>query len=393
MKKLFAVILFAILLIACSTAISETEQGMEREITNLCSIEYGNKKIKALTDGKYKKDWTARDSSSTLRIRIPEEEKAGGILVEWFKKLTDFELKEYDKNGSLIHTEKSTDYFKGYITWLPLHEETVCAELKVFRGGTISELKVYSSGTENPDIQKWQNPPEKTDIMLLVAHQDDEVLWFGGLLPYYSTVRDKHVQVIYMTTGGRLRISEALNCLWTVGVKNIPEIIGYKDSYATGKKAEDVWGGKSNIEKSLVHRIRKYKPDVIVTHDLNGEYGHPQHKLLAKYIVNATKSAANAKKHTDLAKQYGTWNVKKVYLHLSDTNPIYMDWETPSDALGGRTPLSLAEEGFLKHVSQLDRFNMDMGKIYDYTKFGLVYSIVGYDILKNDLLENTPAAN
>ena len=99
------------------------------------------------------------------------------------------------------------------------------------------------------------------------------------------------------------------------------------------------------------------------------------------------------RKHTDLAKQYGTWNVKKVYLHLSDTNPIYMDWETPSDALGGRTPLSLAEEGFLKHVSQLDRFNMDMGKIYDYTKFGLVYSIVGYDILKNDLLENTPAAN
>ena len=53
----------------------------------------------------------------------------------------------------------------------------------------------------------------------------------------------------------------------------------------------------------------------------------------------------------------------------------------------------MAELGYQQHKSQLKRYNMSMGKKYDYTKFGLVYSTVGEDINKNDFLENTIAAN
>lgn len=371
-------------------SVSEEKSG---EITKKCKITSSKSGVQKMKDGDIKSHWIARSGYSSIQIEIPEDVTADGIMIEWFAVFEKFEVVEYNKENSVINSYNSDGYFKGHVSWLPLMEETRKAEIKVFKEGKISELHIYSKGDANPNIQKWEKPCEKADIMLLVAHQDDEVLWFGGMLPYYSTVRENDVQVVYMTSNGRLRIQEALNCVWKTGVKKIPEIIGFRDSYETGKKAEEVWGGKKNIERSLVMRIRKYKPEVIVSHDIKGEYGHPQHKLLAARIVSAVQAAADPKQYSDSYKLYGAWEVKKVYLHLGDTETIYMDWETPDDKLGGKTPLEVAEIAFLEHKSQLSRFNMGMGKEYDYTKFGLVYTTVGPDILKNDMLENTEAVN
>lgn len=382
-----------VLMIACIFCACAFSEEAAEEITKECSITSKKSGVYKMWDGDAKEYWTSRSGYSVIEIKIPDDRTAGGILIEWFSPFERFDVSEYAQDSALINEYGSDEYYKGHVSYLPLMQETKKIEIKVYKEGKISELHVYSDGAENPDIQKWENPAEKSDIMLLVAHQDDEVLWFGGLLPYYGVVRENNVQVVYMTTNGRLRIREALNCVWKTGVKNIPEIIGYKDSYETGKKAEEVWGGKKNIEKSLVRRIRKYKPEVIVTHDINGEYGHPQHKLIAKRIVSAVQAAADPKQYSDSYELYGAWEVKKVYLHLGDENTIFMDWKTPSDALDGKTPLEVAELAFLEHKSQLSRFNMDMGKEYDYTKFSLVYSIVGPDILKNDFLENTDSAS
>ncbi len=382
-------LILMMLFILCAGSFCEEDA---KEITRECTITSKKSGVHKMWDGNVKEYWISRSGYSTVEIEIPEGKTAGGILIEWFAAFEKFEVSEYDQGGSLINEYTSDGYYRGYVSYLPLMKETKKVEIKVYQEGKISEIHVYSDGEKNPDIQKWENPVEKADIMLLVAHQDDEVLWFGGLLPYYGVVRDSDVQVVYMTTNGRLRIQEALNCVWKTGVMNMPEIIGYKDSYETGKKAEEVWGGKTNIERSLVMRIRKYKPEVIVTHDINGEYGHPQHKLLAQRIVSAVQAAADPNQYSDSYKLYGAWEVKKVYLHLSDTETIYMDWKIPADSLDGKTPLEIAEVAFLEHRSQLSRFNMDMGKEYDYTKFGLVYTIVGPDVLKNDFLENTEAA-
>ena len=42
----------------------------------------------------------------------------------------------------------------------------------------------------------WQDL-DKAELMLLVAHPDDELLWFGGLLPTYAGQRGLKVQVVY----------------------------------------------------------------------------------------------------------------------------------------------------------------------------------------------------
>lgn len=384
-KSLIGFISLALCLLVFS---SSAEEEM-REITKECSITADRFGAYRMWDGDIKEYWIAKKDYSVIEIEIPEGQAASGILIEWFLVFDEFDVTEYDKNGKIQNEYTSENYFKGLVSYLPLMKDTKKAEIKVYKEGKISEIHVYSDGYENPDIQKWENPAEKVDIMLLVAHQDDEVLWFGGLMPYYSVVRDKNVQVVFMTTTGRFRIRESLNCIWKAGVKNIPEIIGYKDSYVYGLKAEELWGGRDNIDRSLVKRIRKYKPEVIVTHDIMGEYGHPQHKLIASRIVSAVEAAADPTMYSDSYKLYGAWEVKKVYLHLGDTDVIYMDWETPSDALGGKTPLEVAEIAYLEHKSQLMSFSMDMGKEYDYTKFSLVHTTVGPDILKNDFLENT----
>ena len=168
----------------------------------------------------------------------------------------------------------------------------------------------------------------------------------------------------------------------------MPVIVGLKDSNDIGRAGYEQWGGENKIDHILSGLIRKYKPHVIVTHDLNGEYGHMQHRIIAKCIEKAIHSAANQAKYSDTLAEYGPWSVEKLYLHLSDTNTIYMNWFTPDDALFGKTPIEVAEIAFQEHVSQLYRYSMEDGKKYDYTKFGLVYTNVGPDKQKNDFLEN-----
>ena len=386
-------IIFAAFILAVLTTVIAASSEEAAEITKQCKMTASNGGAYKMTDGKTDTYWQAKDTESMITIELPKGMSASGMLIEWFVKFDSFEYAQFDSSGTLISQQDSNEYFHGHVTWLDIDKNTVSIKLKVFKSGRICGLHIYSFGEFSDSIQRWEKPSDKIDLMLIVAHQDDEELWFGGLLPYYSVVRDSDVQVIYMTSCGRARIREALNGLWIMGVKAIPEVVGFKNSYTNVKESTELWGGKQNIERALVREIRKYRPEVIVTHDLKGEYGHPQHKLIAMRIVDAVIAAADPDKYPDSANIYGAWEVKKVYLHLSNTQTIYMDWEMPSDKLGGKTPLEMAELGYQQHKSQLKRYNMSMGKKYDYTKFGLVYSTVGEDINKNDFLENTIAAN
>ena len=48
------------------------------------------------------------------------------------------------------------------------------------------------------EAREWQPSCEKADLLLIVAHPDDELLWFGGALPTYAGERGMAVQVMYM---------------------------------------------------------------------------------------------------------------------------------------------------------------------------------------------------
>jgi len=80
--------------------------------------------------------------------------------------------------------------------------------------------------------------------------------------------------------------------------------------------------------------------------------------------------------------------VKKLYHHLYKENALEMDWETPMDALGGKTPLEVAKIGMKEHSSQTGAYAVKSHGTYDNSKFGLYFTTVGQDEAKNDFLEH-----
>lgn len=81
--------------------------------------------------------------------------------------------------------------------------------------------------------------------------------------------------------------------------------------------------------------------------------------------------------------------MKKFYVHLYDQNQIRMDWQQPLAHFGGRTAIEVTTDAFRYHASQVRRgWGMDRTEGYDNDLFGLYYTAVGPDVIKNDLMEN-----
>ena len=142
---------------------------------------------------------------------------------------------------------------------------------------------------------------------------------------------------------------------------------------------------------------------MVLTHDVNGEYGHGAHRVCADAALRCVDYAADAGKYADSAAQYGVWQVKKLYLHLYSEGVLEMDWDQPLSALDGRTGYQAALDAYAWHVSQHEagQKNPKTGKFeyftveprdsdYSCCRFGLAYSAVGPDVEKNDFLENIP---
>ena len=193
-----------------------------------------------------------------------------------------------------------------------------------------------------------------------------------------------------MADCARSRREEALKGLWVMGVRTYPEFINLLDEHIRSyDQTLADWGGTDNVTEQLVERIRRFRPEVILTHDLNGEYGHNQHKVTARTMQAAIEAAADPTRYPASAQLYGAWQTKKLYLHLYGENRVYMDWNTPYEQLGGLSPLQSAQLGYSKHVSQHKYYQVVAGGQYDNSIFGLAYTTVGPDTEgKNDLFEH-----
>ena len=333
--------------------------------------------------------WRPSQSRPSLTVDIPDTVSAAGMSLEWLTPPERFTVDLYGEKQTLL---SSREYATGfYNDWVELSASVRRAVItpsgeKV----AMSTLRVYEPGYPQELVQQWQPLPEKVDLMAVSAHQDDECLFFGGTVPYYSYT-GKTVAMVYMTNCSRLRYREAMDGMWTAGLRYHPVFLGLKDILLDSVQvSRRVWE-PSEPEKLLVRTIRRYRPDVLVTHDFQGEYGHPQHQLTASLLTEAAELAADPDFDPESAAQYGVWQVKKIYVHLYAENQITMDWSVPLDASGVVTPIFLATRAFDKHRSQQGYFTMEQhGTVYDNRKFGLYYTTVGPDVEKNDFFENIP---
>ena len=205
---------------------------------------------------------------------------------------------------------------------------------------------------KNQAYQEWDDRLEgETDLLLFTTHADDEQLFFAGVLPYYSQVRDLAVQVVYCTnhTYEPDRHTERKNGLWGVGITNELDTSGwldyYSESYEEGLN-NFAWSdgiGEKEIIEWFRQTILKYRPKVIVSHDLKGEYGHGQHIVMANCLKKCIEQYSSEFPF-----------LEKVYLHLYGENQISLDVIDQRYAeLNGLTPFQVTQKfGFTEHKSQ-----------------------------------------
>lgn len=385
--RIITVIALSLILIGlCAAGYAEPAN-----ISKQCEVSVSQGKVKPLLSSSLKDYWTSKKAGDTVTITAKDADQIGGISIRWYEAPKGYTLSVYDREGNLLSERTDEDFYLGLENFFPLDEGAYRAVLTMAeKNQKISGIRISSESTPFGDLPDWEKPVSKADLMVISTHQDDEFLFFGGTIPYYSAVREKETAVVYMTDCGRDRCGEALAGLWASGHRNYPVFLNLRDKKVDSiKEGLKLWGGEDRIVELLVEQIRELRPEVIVTHDLKGEYGHNQHKITAHLAEVAVEKAADPEYHPDSVAAYGAWQTKKLYLHLYKENSIKMDWRTPYDELNGMTPSQAAALGYKQHASQHKYFTYQDGGAYDNARFGLAYTAVGYDT-GSDFFENIP---
>lgn len=389
MRKLL-ILLTALLVMLCTAQAEEAPN-----ITKKCTIAPSSgKSIKAMWDDRYSSVFSTKEEVSPwLEISAPEGKTISGLYICWENPPSAWVLEASEQGVWTEIAQGGTDpYVHEYMPVPSLSHVRIRLTGDDAQKLAIAELTVLGEGDLPAYVQQWQPTPEKADLLLLSAHPDDEYIFMGGVIPYYAGEKQLDVVVVYMTYDSTMRRSELLNGLWHAGVRTYPVLGEFYDRFTKSlKDAYKLWGEEESLA-FVTDIIRTYRPEVMVTHDVNGEYGHGAHRLCADAALRCVPAAAEGE---------NAWQVKKLYLHLYKENRIVMDWQQPLEAFDGKTALQIAREAFRFHRSQQGGSATYKGEKYVFAvedrgpfnnaKFGLAYTVVGPDTLCNDMFENIPA--
>lgn len=199
-------------------------------------------------------------------------------------------------------------------------------------------------------------------LMAVHAHPDDESSGTGGLLRLAAN--QGHTTVLVTCTNGELgevndsslrlnplenpadrqrlaavRQQELTKAAAVLGVTHL-HMLGYHDSGMQGwdTNAEAYAFMNADVEEvtaRLVCLIRQYRPDVAVTYDENGGYGHPDHIMTHRMTMAAVQAAADARCFPDAGPP---WQVPKVYYTAWARSDILRAFKI-LHLLGRQTPL------------------------------------------------------
>ena len=150
-------------------------------------------------------------------------------------------------------------------------------------------------------------------LLACFAHPDDEAFPIGGSLAAHSS-RGVNIRLITATSGeegevrspglaipeglGSLRREELSCSVHTLGLQS-HQVLGYRDSGMAGTPANNLPEAFINIAQEeivgiLVREIRTFRPQVVLTFEPGGLYGHPDHIAICKHATKAFHTANDA---------------------------------------------------------------------------------------------------
>ena len=150
--------------------------------------------------------------------------------------------------------------------------------------------------------------PSRLSILAVFAHPDDEGFGCGGTLA--ALVAGGHrVTLICATNGDVGEISDPAlatpETLWQVrqrelrdamnvtGVEDV-RFLNYRDSGMPGWEDNNhpnslFQAPEAKVVEQVASVIRQIRPDIVITHDPTGGYGHPDHVTICQRTVSAVE--------------------------------------------------------------------------------------------------------
>ena len=255
----------------------------------------------------------------------------------------------------------------------------------------LNALQVFGEGDVFPEKTVWWDEPgEYCELLLVSTHFDDEILMMGAVLPIYAGDQRRDCAVIYtVNENNRVRYMEALQGLWEMGVRREPIALSFDFSSMNKALNSDAKGiFRKDDLAVMVGLIRRLRPLVLVTHDVNGEYGHQEHRKTSALVRRAVELAADPAYDPETVREYGVWQVQKEYIHMWAEGPLLLDIQAPLENMGGRSALQVARDAFAFHKTQ-QKWSVDVqNRKNPIGEFGLYFSSVGPDSGVNDMMEN-----
>ena len=217
------------------------------DITQDCAIatSYARFKPSMMTDRKYTTKWQSTETDDCyIQITMPAGVDCYGVYICFADEPKNWEVQTNETGEWITLYEMTDEYAHVYVPLYGTHTLRIAATYTgKYQSMAVNELYLFSQGTIPDWVQRWQPTQEDADLMFLVAHPDDELLFFGGAIPTYAVEQQRRVVVLYMTYSNTTRRSELLNGLWAMGVRNYPVIGDFWDSYtSSATDAAKNWG-------------------------------------------------------------------------------------------------------------------------------------------------------
>lgn len=194
---------------------------------------------------------------------------------------------------------------------------------------------------------------DRLTIMAVHAHPDDEVIGTGGVFARYAAEGIRTV-LVTCTNGEQgdgeggikpgdpghdakavaaQRLAELRESAALLGIEHV-ELLGYRDSGMVGWDGNDdpeaFWN--TPVEQAaarLEELMRRYRPQVVVTYDENGNYGHPDHIQAHRIAVAATESSGIPDKlyYTAVPRE----SARAMFAAFKESGQDLGDFEPPED--------------------------------------------------------------
>ena len=398
MKRKMLILILLLMTAACLACLGARAETAA-DLTNECrlSATVDDEHRERIRDGRYEWYWTGTGGS--LTITLPEGKPCQGISLSFFRQTVPLYISVREPTGIWREAAAYSDPFRN--AYIPVQAATAVNIRPQNHEDVLklSALTVWGEGELPDSVQRWRQweEGETADLILFACHPDDELIWFGGLIPYYTVQRQKKVLVAYAVGQySARRVNELLDGLWACGVRLYPELGAFDDLYGFGEGVVLNRWGREAAEAWCTGLLRRYRPLVVVTHAANGESGHVQHVLLHKAVVTAaTEWGGNPAKDPASAERFGLYTPLKLYVHQYGKNQVFLDWTQPLSAFSGKTGAEVAAEAFRRHISQArSGYKIYVSGPNDSRFFGLYDTSVGPDEACDDLFEHidsTPA--